>query len=109
LCIYSFPHRVVLYYCTYMYAILPFPTEYSTSIHHGNDLITPSKATSAMAFAGNALRKHGRNPRQYPLHPLSLPTATAASFHRRNRLSPSPSAPPKGSVMIRCFTTSDGY
>lgn len=36
-----------------------------------SDLITPSKATSAIAFAGNALKKHGRNPLQYPFNPAS--------------------------------------
>ena len=29
-----------------------------------NNLMTPSKATSAAAFVGNARMKHGANPRQ---------------------------------------------
>lgn len=78
-------------------------------IYPYSHLITPSNATNAIAFAGKALKKHGKNPRQYPFIPLSLLMATAASFHVRNFLSPSPSAPPNGSVIIRCFTTSDGY
>jgi len=48
---------------------------FSTSIYSsysGNVLITASNATSAMAFAGNALKKHGTNPLQYPMAPLSL-------------------------------------
>lgn len=36
------------------------------------DRMAASNATSAIAFAGNALRKQGKNPRQYPLAPLSL-------------------------------------
>lgn len=75
----------------------------------GNHLITPSKATSAIAFAGNARKKHGKNPLQYPFQPPSRPTAIAASFHRRNRRSPSPWAPPRGSVMSLFLTTSEGY
>ena len=67
-------------------------------------LITPSNTNSAVAFAGNALRKHGKNPRQYPLHPASLYTALAASLHLGYlRSAPNPS------VMMRCLTTSDGY
>jgi len=31
---------------------------------YGKALITPSNATNAIAFAGNALKKHGRNPLQ---------------------------------------------
>lgn len=79
------------------------------TVNYGSHRITPSNATNAMAFAGNALRKQGTNPRQYPLHPRSRPTATAASFQDRNFLSPSPKTPPMGSVMSRCFTKSDGY
>lgn len=33
-------------------------------VYHGSVRITPSNATKAMAFAGNALRKQGTNPRQ---------------------------------------------
>lgn len=76
---------------------------------YGSHRITPSKATNAIAFAGNARRKQGRNPRQYPLQPRSWYTTAAASFHQRKRRSPSPSLPPMGSVMRRCLTTSDGY
>lgn len=32
--------------------------------YHGNVLITPSNATSAIALAGNALKKHGKKPLQ---------------------------------------------
>jgi hypothetical protein len=32
--------------------------------HSGNALITASKVANATAFAGNALKKHGRNPLQ---------------------------------------------
>ena len=66
--------------------------------------MTPSKATSAIALAGNALKKHGTKPLQYPLHPLSLHTVFAASLHLGNLRSE-----PNGSVMIRCLTTSEGY
>ncbi len=45
----------------------------SSLLHHsGMDRMAASNATSAIAFAGNALRKQGKNPRQYPLAPLSL-------------------------------------
>ena len=71
--------------------------------YSGNALITDSNATNAIAFAGNALKKHGTNPLQYPLHPCSLYTALAASLHRGN-LRPGPS----GSVMMRCLMTSLG-
>lgn len=71
--------------------------------YSGRLLMTPSNATSAIALAGNALKKHGTNPLQYPLHPFSLHTVLAASLHRGNRL-PSPS----GSVIMRCLTTSLG-
>lgn len=80
-----------------------------TAFLHGKVRITPSNATKAIAFAGNALRKHGTNPRQYPLHPRSLHTARAASFQLWNCLCPSLRAPPIGSVIRRCFTTSEGY
>lgn len=71
--------------------------------------MTPSKATRAKAFAGKALKKHGTKPLQKPLGPSLRHISFAASFHLGNRLSPSLSAPPSGSVMIRCLTTSDGY
>lgn len=77
---------------------------------HGKALMIPSNATNAIAFAGNALRKQGTNPRQYALKPPpSLPTATAASFHRLNRCVPSFNCPPRGSVMMRCLMISEGY
>lgn len=76
---------------------------------YGSHRITPSNATKAIAFAGNALKKQGTKPLQYPPHPRSRYTATAASFHHRNCRCPSPSAPPMGSVIRRFFTTSDGY
>jgi hypothetical protein len=72
--------------------------------HPGNPLTTPSNATNATAFAGNALKKHGKNPLQYPLHPFSLYTALAASRHLAYFL-----PEPRSSVIIRCLTTSDGY
>lgn len=67
------------YLCILMYRYICYPYSYTlkactytyTYIHHGNVLIIASNANKAIAFAGNALRKHGRNPRQYPLHPLS--------------------------------------
>lgn len=77
---------------------LPFPR------YSGNALITDSNATKAIAFAGKALKKHGPNPLQYPLHPCSLYTPLAASLQVRNLLSG-----PSESVMMRCFTTSLGY
>lgn len=55
------------------------------------------------ALAGNALKKHGTNPLQYPLTPPSLHTARAASRHLPNFL-PSPSS----SVMYLFLTTSEG-
>jgi len=73
------------------------------SCYAGNARMTPSNATKAIAFAGNARRKQGTKPLQYPLHPFSVHTAFAASLHLGNFL-PLPS----GSVMIRCLTTSDG-
>jgi hypothetical protein len=66
--------------------------------------MTPSKATKAIAFAGNALKKQGTKPLQYPFHPASRYTALAASLQRGKRR-PAPS----GSVMTLCFTTSLGY
>lgn len=65
--------------------------------------ITPSNATSAIAFAGKARKKQGTKPRQYPVHPVSRYIDFAASFQRGYFLSG-----PKGSVMMRCFTTSEG-
>lgn len=76
--------------------------------HSGNALITPSNVISAIAFAGNARKKHGANPLQNPRAPSLLQIALAASFHRGNCRSPSPSLPPSGSVMMRCLTTSEG-
>ena len=76
--------------------------------HSGRPLMTPSNAASATAFAGKALRKHGKNPLQKPLGPSLRHISIAASFHLGKRLSPSLRAPPSGSVMSRCFTTSDG-
>lgn len=55
-----------------------------------NALITPSNAISAIALAGNALKKHGTKPLQYPLAPSLLHISFAASFHLRNFCSPSP-------------------
>lgn len=89
--------------------LLYSPSIRGADVGYGSHRITPSKATNAMAFAGNARRKQGTNPRQYPLQPRSWYTTTAASFHKRKRRSPSPSLPPIGSVMRRCLTTSDGY
>src|SRR5690625_3455893 len=63
-------------------------------IVYGNHLITPSNVNRAIALAGNALRKHGMKPLQKPFMPLSLATAVAASFHRRNFRSPSFNPPP---------------
>lgn len=77
--------------------------------HSGNALITPSNVINAIALAGNARKKHGTNPLQYPRTPSLFQIDLAASFHRRNFLSPSPSPFPNGSVMMRCLTTSDGY
>ncbi len=75
---------------------------------YGSPLMTPSNATSATAFAGNALKKQGTKPLQYPFHPFSAYTALAAVFQFGNLLSPSFSPLPRGSVMILCFTTSLG-
>ena len=73
-----------------------------------NPLITPSNATSATAFAGNALKKQGTKPRQKPRAPSRRQTARAASRQPRKQRSPSPRVPPSGSVMTRCLTTSEG-
>ena len=83
----------------------------------GNDRMTPSKDISATAFAGNARKKHGTKPLQYPLAPSLRQIATAASRHRGNirGASPTPLPPtlfrlgPSPSVMMRCLTTSEGY
>lgn len=54
------------------------------------------------------LKKHGRKPLQYPLHPFSCHTVFAASLHPWNLRTPPANGAPSGSVIIRCFTTSDG-
>lgn len=54
---------VVFVYSIQVPNISKSPTS-SIIIHHGNALITPSKATNAIAFAGNALIKHGKKPLQ---------------------------------------------
>ena len=72
--------------------------------------MTPSNTSNAIAFAGKARRKQGPKPLQYPFHPSRLLMSFAAAIHRpRNCGSPSPSRPPSGSVIRRCFTTSAGY
>jgi hypothetical protein len=68
--------------------------------------MTPSNATNATALAGNARKKHGTKPLQYPFHPLSRYTAFAASDHFLYFLSGSFPSP---SVIIFCLTTSEGY
>lgn len=45
--------------------------DYLINQAHGSDRITPSNATKAIAFAGNARKKQGTKPLQYPLHPRS--------------------------------------
>jgi hypothetical protein len=72
------------------------------SCYAGNARMTPSNATKAIAFAGNARRKQGTKPLS-TLSTHSPSTQLAASLHLGNFL-PLPS----GSVMIRCLTTSDG-
>lgn len=71
---------------------------------HSNHRITPSNATSAAAFAGNARRQHGTKPRQNPFMPPSRQIASAASLQRGYLRFPAS----RSSVMIRCFTTSVG-
>ena len=41
----------------------------SLYVYQVNALITPSKATSAIAFAGKARKKQGTKPLQYPFQP----------------------------------------
>ena len=87
---------------------MPFdPISYNgmqrTYVRHDNPLMTDSKATKAIAFAGNALNALGIKPLQKPISPRSAYTARAASRHFLNLRSF-----PKPSVMIRCLTTSDG-
>lgn len=50
----------------------PSPPLPSLSIPYGSARITLSNATSAAAFAGNALRKAGKNPLQNVRTPPSL-------------------------------------
>lgn len=52
-------------------SILP-PIGVSIRNYSGSALITPSNATNAIALAGKALKKQGKNPLQYPLGPFSL-------------------------------------
>lgn len=64
--IYGFNDTVVeVVLCSLGYA-------YGYGYGYGSQRMTPSKATRAMAFAGNARRKQGTKPRKYPLHPRSL-------------------------------------
>lgn len=64
------------------------PQEISTVLH-GKFLIAPSNATSATAFAGNALKKHGTNP---------LPSSVQLARHNRirNKYASPPIASPPG-------------
>ena len=48
--------------------------------HSANPLMTASKASSAIAFAGSALRQQGTNPLQYPRPAVSLYTISSSSF-----------------------------
>lgn len=97
-----------------IYAREVFGTTWKTILDNAIDLysgkarMTASKATRAIAFAGNALMKQGRKPLQNPFTPSFRHTFWAASLHRGNFVTPSPRPFPIGSVMMRCLTTSDG-
>lgn len=68
----SIYHHLSIYESVYTSTVMySLETVYAQATIHGNQRITPSNATNAMAFAGNALRKQGTNPRQYPLQPRS--------------------------------------